>query len=267
MSFWRRRRRSSELVVEAREVEGPPTPAETRIVSDLRDMCFDPETLRVAFDYVSAARVDFSGLSFDSFSADNCEFADCDFSRVSVEWLPFAGGGSRFLRCRFAGAQIGDFDEVALVECDFTNAHLNGWFTWDADVIDCRFAGRLEGVVFTATDSDGRGHNEIRGNDFRDADLVDVDFRNGVDLDAQLLPESEDYLRIRDLPSTLRRTRAEVKRWANDERRAAFEALYLISRTFDFQPDVFAKREFFVDCADDPRIGERVIDVLLGGRS
>jgi hypothetical protein len=145
-------------------------------------------------------------------------------------------------------------------------AQLNGWFTWDADVIDCRFAGRLEGVVFTATDIDGRGRNEIRGNDFRDADLVDVDFRNGVDLDAQLLPESEDYLRIRDLSSALRGARAEVGRWAADERRAALETLDLISRTFDFQPDVFAKRQFFVDCADDRRIGERVVDVL-GGRS
>ena len=57
-----------------------------------------------------------------------------------------------------------------------------------------------------------------------------------------------------------------MKRWATDERPAALETLDVNSRTFDFQPDVFANREFFVDCADDPRVGERVVDVL-GGRS
>jgi hypothetical protein len=262
MPLWRRRRSEPELVVSARAVDGPPVPAETVIASDLRNTRFDPGTGRISLDGVTAVNVDFSGQSFFDFGAENCEFVDCDFSRVSVEWLPFADCGARFLRCRFEEARIGDFGDVALIGCDFTNAHLNGWFTWEADVIECRFAGRLEGVVFTASDPDGRRRNEIRGNDFREADLVDVAFRGGVDLDAQLLPSGPEYVRIRDLPSALRRARKQVKRWDGDERRSALEALDLIGQILVFQPDVFEKREFLVECAEDARIGERVVAVL-----
>jgi hypothetical protein len=262
MGFWRRKRRGSDISVSAREVEGAPLPAEQRIGSDLCDVRFEPSVARVRFDRVTVERVDFSGLSFSAFGAEACQFIDCDFSRVQVEWLPLVGDGSRFLRCCFDGARIGDFGDVELIECDFTDAHLNGWFTWGADVIDCRFAGRLEGVVFTATDIDGRGRNDIRGNDFRDADLVDVDFRNGVDLDKQLFPESDEYLRIRDLPGALMRAQEDVERWPRDERRQALEALDLIARVESGQPDVFTRREFLIDCADDRAIGERVVALL-----
>lgn len=246
----------------AREVEGPPVPAETVVATDLRDRRFDPGTSHVSLDGVTAVNVDFSGQSFFDFSAEACEFVDCDFSRVRVEWLPFADGGARFLRCRFEQARIGDFGDVTLIGCDFANADLNGWFTWEADVIDCRFAGRLEGIVFTATDPDGRGRNEIRGNDFREADLVDVAFRGGVDLDAQLLPAGDEYVRIRDLPAAVRKARKHVKRWERDDRRAALETLDLIDQIHVFQADVFEKREFLVECADDPRMGERVVALL-----
>jgi uncharacterized protein YjbI with pentapeptide repeats len=262
MPFWRRRRSEPELVVTARTVEGPPVPAETVVAADLSDTRFDPGKGHVSLEGITAVNVDFSAQSYFDFNAEGCEFVDCDFSCVCVKWLPFADGGARFLRCRFEEARIGDFGDVTLIGCDFTNADLNGWFTWEADVIDCRFAGRLEGIVFTATDPDSRRRNEIRGNDFREADLVDVAFRDGVDLDAQLLPTGDEYLRIRDLPAALRQARKQVKRWERDDRRAASETLDLIGRIYDFQPDVFEKRKDLVECAHDPRIGERVVTLL-----
>ena len=63
---------------------------------------------------VTAERVDFSGLRFWAFEADKCRFVDCDFSRVCVEWLPFADGSSLFERCRFERVEIGDFGDVRL---------------------------------------------------------------------------------------------------------------------------------------------------------
>jgi uncharacterized protein YjbI with pentapeptide repeats len=71
---------------------------------------------------------------------------------------------------------------VRLERCDFTNADLQGWFTWDADLVECRFGGRLSGVVFNGGDVEGTHENEFVGNDFREADLDDVAFRLGVDL-------------------------------------------------------------------------------------
>ena len=118
---------------------------------------------------------------------------DCDFSDVHVERLPFADAGSLFGRCSFHRARIGDFGRARMEQCDFSEAHLKGWFSFRADVVECRFAGRLEGVVFAATDAYGERRNEFRGNDFRDAELVDFAFRHGIDLDAQLLPDGRDY--------------------------------------------------------------------------
>jgi hypothetical protein len=84
--------------VRAREVEGPPGPRETRVREDQRDIRFQPETPNVVLEGVTAERVDFPGLSFWSFTAEDCRFIECDFSQVEVEWLPISRAGSRGLR-------------------------------------------------------------------------------------------------------------------------------------------------------------------------
>jgi hypothetical protein len=48
-----------------------------------------------------------------------------------------------------------------------------------------------------------RGHNEIRGNDFSTAQLIDVEFRFGVDLTEQKLPAAEEYLYLPDAETAL----------------------------------------------------------------
>jgi uncharacterized protein YjbI with pentapeptide repeats len=137
----------------------------------------------------TAERIDFSGLRFWCFTAEDCRFVDCDFSRVEAEWLPFASGDSLFRNCRFDGARIGDFGEVRLERCQFVDADLEGWSTWTANLVGCRFVGRLSGVVFNGRDGEGTRTNEFVGNDFRDADLDDVAFRFGIDLNSQLSSE------------------------------------------------------------------------------
>jgi hypothetical protein len=126
------------------------------VSGELRDLRFEPETPHLLLDHVTAERVDFSGLRFWAFYAEACRFLDCGFSGVEVEWLPFASGDSVFERCRFERSQIGDFGDVLLERCEFLDANLNGWFSWVADIVDCRFAGRLRGVVFQGSDPDGR---------------------------------------------------------------------------------------------------------------
>jgi hypothetical protein len=248
--------------VSAREVEGPPGPRETRVRDDLRDVRFEPETPNVLLERVTAERVDFSGLSFWSLTAEDCRFVDCDFSQVEVEWLPFANGGSLFRDCRFDGARIGDFGDVRLERCQFVDADLEGWFTWTADLVDCRFAGRLSGVAFNGRDAEGSRTNELVGNDFREADLHDVDFRD-IDLDAQLLPQGDEYVRLRDLQERLKAVRKTVKTWPQDAARAGAEQmLSLVASVYEDDSDVFTKRSFMLEMADSPELGERVLELL-----
>jgi hypothetical protein len=249
--------------VEAREVEGPPAPAETTIRDDLADVRFEPASENIVLEHITATNVDFSGRRFWSFTADDCRFIGCDFSEVVVEWLPFASGGSLFRDCRFDRARIGDFGDVRLERCQFVDAQLDGWFTRSADLVDCRFAGHLQGVVFTGRDLDERRTNEFAGNDFREAELDDVAFRFGIDLDAQLLPETDDYIRLRDIGGRVRRTREQVRKWPNDaEREAALWMLEVVETVHEDEPDVFSKREFLIDMADSPEIGGRVLELL-----
>ncbi len=240
-----------------REVQGPARPDETRVSNDLESVRFEPATPNVWFDNVTARRVDFSGLRFLRFYADDCRFIGCDFSRIKVDWLPFGSGGSLFRDCRFDGARIGDFGDVRLERCQFVDTDLEGWFTWAADIVDCRFAGRLSGVVFNGRDDTGRRKNEFVGNDFREADMDDVAFRFGIDLDAQLLPEGPEYVRIRDIHGRVKAVRGQVEDSAE-----ACRMLDLVDDVYAGEQDVITKREFFVDLADSPEVGERVLALL-----
>jgi hypothetical protein len=251
-----------EVHVTAREVEGPPWPRETKMTADLRDVRFEPETLNVELEGITAERVDFSGLRFHSFLTERCSFVECDFSDVHAQWLPFGDGGSLFRDCSFRGASIGDFGDVRLERCDFTDTNLEGWFTWEADLVECRFAGRLSDVVFNGRNLEDSRPNEFVGNDFRDADLDGVAFRLGIDLDAQLLPEGPQYLRIRDLPSRVRQARDQVRRWSKPDRETALQVLQVIEKVYVGEPDVFTKRAFLLEMSDSREVGERVLDLL-----
>jgi hypothetical protein len=223
---------------------------------------FEPETLNVEFEGITAERVDFSGLRFQLFQTERCRFLDCDFSDVQVEWLPFGDGGSLFRDCNFREASIGDFGHVRLERCDFTNADLKGWFTWDADIVECRFAGRVRGVVFNGRDLESSRQNEFVGNDFRGADLDDVAFRLGIDLDAQLLPEEPEYIRIRNLPPAVNQARDEIRQWPKPDREAAEQMLDVLEGVYEGEPDVFTKRAFLLEMSDSDEVGERVLKLL-----
>ncbi len=263
MRLGRRSRGEPVVSVAARVVQGPPVPRETRVTGPLRDLRFWPETPHVVFDRVTAERVDFSGLQLWAFLADNCRFVDCDFSGISVEGLPFASGGSEFERCRFERSQIGDFGNVRLVGCEFIDAELSGWFTWHADIVECRFSGPLRTVVFEGSSHDGRSRNDFRGNDFRDADLDDVAFRGGIDLDAQSLPTGNEYVRLRDVKTRVKRARRELRRLPDmTMREEALAMLDLFARVFTHEPDVFTKRSFILEMADDESVGLAVLEAL-----
>jgi hypothetical protein len=212
----------------------------------------------------------FSGLRLHHFAAERARFVDCDFSRIEVEWLPFFGGASTFVGCNFTGARIADLDRVRLEGCDFSYAKLDGWFTWRADIIGCRFAGPLRRVVFVGHSPDeSRRRNDIRGNDFREAEFDDVDFRTGtgIDLDAQLLPSGPEYVRIRSIEIAAQKARAILSAWDDSGRQAeALAAVDRIEKVFaPTSPDVFTTRSFIAEFADDRQLGQEIVGLLTEG--
>jgi uncharacterized protein YjbI with pentapeptide repeats len=164
---------------------------------------------------------------------------------------------------KFAGTHWG---RARFVECSFRDVRLKGFFGFDAEFIDCVFTGRAESMVFHGSPHDGledvqalvegvaelldpveraalkarvdrasrttgqdsldRSLNEFRGNDFRDMELVDVDFRRGIDLGKQLLPDDDDYVLVADARAAIVGARERVRFW--DDTRAREYALAVL---------------------------------------
>ena len=110
------------------------------------------------------------------------EFVDCSFDQSHLSFSP--AGRTRFVRCSFRRARLVDFrvNPVDLIDCDFTGADVRRSIFW----------GGLDDYK-RRRDPDLRIRNDIRGNDFSGATLVDTSFRRGVDLTLQRLPAGEDY--------------------------------------------------------------------------
>ena len=238
----------------------PATPAISGRLAGIR---FEPPP-KVWFEDAHLEDVDFSRLKIDFFVAADSTFDRCDFNRsLIVGSLSGAPGRAVFRDCVFDRANLrnaapgnGRFER-----CSFDHAKLDGWNSWSAEFVDCRFAGPLRKVEFrgistyeaaaqrrTATingdSSSDRGRNEFRGNDFRDADLEQVEFIDGIDLDAQRLPDGPDYLRVDVRPETIDRVVAAAERSLPPDQREKF--LFLVQRWLRprhaGQAEVFTKR-------------------------
>lgn len=111
--------------------------------------------------------------------------------------LGWAHGPSVYRRCRFVGVRfktLGGFSMGAATfeDCLFDRCRFNGHFAYAADLINCRFLGKIDGCAWYGTDPEHEGgrRNDIRGNDFTEAVITpNVGWRGDFDLDAQLWPE------------------------------------------------------------------------------
>lgn len=110
----------------------------------------------------------------------DCVFQDCDFVFGAI-------GNARFTRCRFLRCRLSHF------------------FGTQLEMIDCAFpeTSIRQAVFHGASSTAQKGspvleRNGFIGNDLSSADLVDVDFRGGIDLTKQILPSGPDYIYIAD---------------------------------------------------------------------
>jgi hypothetical protein len=149
----------------------------------------------------------FTTLQIDSFGAQGCTFERCDFSGMHLENFEFAGGWeqTRYIECKFDGTRFGHvgLGQARFERCSFREVRIRNVLAHAAEFVDCVFSGVLDGAaIYGRVCGDWRERltrdvNEIRGNDFSEMRIVDIDFREGVDLSLQRLPVGDNYLRLR----------------------------------------------------------------------
>lgn len=210
----------------------------------------------VALHRATIADVDFRSARFDRFTLGGCLFDRCDFRglRLDRRLAPLFSALPRsvFRDCRLDGADLrrADLGQSRFERCTFDDALLESCATQEAEFIGCRFAGPLVALTFYGTPSSAqakrmdppRRRNEFRANDFRDAELLDVAFVHGVDMDRQRFPDDELHVRVDAFQRRLPRARAEVKGWYDRERTPALAMLATLEARWRDQDVVVARR-------------------------
>ena len=176
------------------------------------------------------ADADLSGMSFGGFLVYGGAFVRCDFSEASFEQFTVGHEAqTRFLDCTFRRTRfpLGNtyFGNARFERCVFDGARLRDLRLHETEFVDCVFRGRVWRVIFHGALPDraelyGRDRNEWHGNDFAEADLVDVDFRD-IDLRSQRWPaDRTEYALIDQVDERVGATLADAGDLSPDAVRA-----------------------------------------------
>jgi hypothetical protein len=226
------------------------------------------------------ANVDFRKARFDKFQLDVANFVACDFRGLKLDerYVPFFTTRPRsvFTSCKFDGADLRQIspEGTRFEKCSFDDAKLDGWTPARAEFVECRFAGKVVGVTFTGKPAGPgstridpvRTKNEFRGNDFRDAQLIDTVFVFGINLDQQRWPDTDDYVRLDKFHRRLEAARADILGWEQgDIRTGALAMLQSLAQRWQDQRDIVAMRVSPAVKAG-PRVQNRVWDALEHAR-
>jgi hypothetical protein len=180
---------------------------------------------------------DFSGRAIGEFVSIGSRFQSCDFRDMRLKAAGFGDGPdtSEYVDCVFDGSRISAADGRArFVGCSFRGVDIRNWDHGATELIDCTFTGRLRKCVFYGVFKPPSGgpprDNEFRDNDFSGADLIEVEFRWGVDLSRQRLPTGPDYISIPDTLAALAHVRRAVQDWPQPRRQHADDLLEIFDR-------------------------------------
>lgn len=236
---------------------------------------FYPPRGQVAFKDVTIVGADFHETRWDDFRASNSAFVGCDFRRARFGQAVFGSRTARqtsFRNCRFDGADLRNADpaEARFEGCVFDGAKIEEWRSFLAEFVDCRFAGRIVACIFSGRPwGPGADHlepprttNEFRGNDFRDVDLIDCSFVRGIDIDTQLWPANDLYVRLDRAKKRIAEARTLISRWPDGpERLAALRMLDVYSSAgYEEQDQLFVRRDNLLTVRADIR--DRVWNLL-----
>ena len=218
--------------VTAREVGRFAPPPRTILTGDLADTRYSvPVGIDLFIDGLHATEVDFSGLRIWGLTIVGSTFEHCDFSDLQSEMVPSFGSGTRSLYrdCHFDRIKFADFSPIVsrFEGCSFEQVEIRNARIELAEFVDCTFSGLITNTVFSGTPYESgakflhppRSRNEFRGNDFSHCRMRGVDFRHGIDVDAQRWPEGPEYVLLDRLHDRLRAFRAAVERWPDGPKR------------------------------------------------
>jgi hypothetical protein len=210
----------------------------------------------ITFRGASVTGVDFSGLRIGHLQVEQSSFVECNFSRAHLANgnLGLASPPSTYIRCRFDEADMRGVRPGAarFEDCRFDGAHLDGWLCFVAEFIDCHFAGPVRDLIVSGrpfpperAEDLGRTRNAVHGNDFRAAELKGVEFVRGIDIDAQLMPDSDVYIRVPQAQARIAAVRREVEGWPDPIARAHAESMlrFYNMRGYEEQETIFARRD------------------------
>lgn len=240
--------------IETRDVGSGPGLRRLSINKSQRGGQFEPGPLdHTMFDHVEFRAVQFDGARFASFYAAASSFTNCSFRDVQFQRGVFSGHPqSTFRECDFTGADLLGISpgHARFENCDFDRTTIRKWFATCSEFVDCNFSGRIETTKFfgrpigACAEQLSRAVNEFRGNDFRRADLFDVGFVAGIDLDAQKLPLGDDYVVVPNFHQCAKAARGAIAEWPSEERRQAEILLEAYSTGgMEGQRDLFARRD------------------------
>jgi len=170
---------------------------------------------------------DYSGVKSPQLESHGSTFTNCRFDSMRIDCFKFASGKKRsvYRDCSFDGIRIKRVmgGLVRFERCSFRNVLISGWSLQACDLVDCVFTGKMKsgrggGSFWGAPMSHWQTQfkkrvNEFRGNNFSDCALVDMDFRTGIDLRLQVLPQGPDYFYIEDGKSAIKRAMKAHKTW------------------------------------------------------
>jgi len=232
----------------------PPVP-ELIVTSNLEAQYFNvPQHTVVRFRGIKATEVSFKGARFWWYLADSSTFTSCDFSRVRIEEGNLGDAATIYRRCRFDGADLRNANPLfaRFEECSFDGADFRGFRSFYAEFVECHFAGKVvsakffglpEGLTEPPRDLK-RQANEFRGNDFRQAELIDTSFGHGVDIEAQQWPQGDAYLKLDGVHERIQKARAAVSTWQDDKaRKEALIMLQIYGEDTEHQDGLFARRD------------------------
>jgi uncharacterized protein YjbI with pentapeptide repeats len=214
-----------------------------------------PPAGSVHFKNATINNVDFRHTLWDDFGAWTSTFVDCDFTGARFVHAVFSYEQAAFRNCRFDGADLRNAfpGDARFEECSFDRARLENWFSDLAEYVGCHFAGKVEGVVFWGRPfgpgakkvTRRRRTNEFRGNDFREAELFDCDFRGGIEIWRQPWPTDPMYIHFDRAQERIAKGKEIVSGWPDLEaRRLALAMLtgFSIGGSAE-QNEIFTRRD------------------------
>ena len=128
----------------------------------------------------------FDNLVFQSMQFENCSFTRCQFKNsyigVGVNYK-----NCHWNHCKFTGKYSAFGRPATFSGCTFNQVFIRSAFMQGVTFSECRFSGRFQSLIFYGTDTivEPTIFNSV---DLSEVELINVDFRCGIDFSSMTLP-------------------------------------------------------------------------------